>query len=336
MLITCPKCKARYEVSEASFADGPREVQCGSCQTVWRQVGPPRRVSPAEGRAMAEEHKAATRAREAAFDEEEDEEDAPAAAAPPPPRQPPGPPPRQQVPGLNDAARILKEMQEERKAGQGISLYDDPPPRPAQGADSDEDDEAIPSIGRRQAAEEAHPATPGAAAAAGAAAAGAGPARLKAPPAQDDDEWLDDEGFDEWRAGDEEAWYEGPAGKDLDEDEEEEATRRKDRRPTPAAGTKKRDHVLPDAAALNQSLLAAERDEAAQRRRPRFWRGFFLALLICAIAFAVYAFRAPIAAQFPQAEAPLERYAERVGALRLWGEGQAHRLVDLLGDSAVD
>jgi predicted Zn finger-like uncharacterized protein len=36
MIVSCPSCTARFNISDASLATGPRKVKCGRCSHVWR------------------------------------------------------------------------------------------------------------------------------------------------------------------------------------------------------------------------------------------------------------------------------------------------------------
>lgn len=40
MIVSCPSCTARFNISDASLETGPRRVKCGRCAHVWRVVAP--------------------------------------------------------------------------------------------------------------------------------------------------------------------------------------------------------------------------------------------------------------------------------------------------------
>jgi predicted Zn finger-like uncharacterized protein len=40
MILTCPACSTRYQVDEAKFPPGGREVRCAKCLYVWHEPGP--------------------------------------------------------------------------------------------------------------------------------------------------------------------------------------------------------------------------------------------------------------------------------------------------------
>ncbi len=40
MIVSCPSCTARFNISDASLAGGGRKVKCGRCSHVWRAMGP--------------------------------------------------------------------------------------------------------------------------------------------------------------------------------------------------------------------------------------------------------------------------------------------------------
>jgi len=66
MRITCPNCKAQYEIADSVIPQSGRDVQCSACGTTWFQY-------PAE---------VALRMRAADLDDDEPEGVAPAAAPP--------------------------------------------------------------------------------------------------------------------------------------------------------------------------------------------------------------------------------------------------------------
>lgn len=48
MIVSCPSCTARFNISDASLETGPRRVKCGRCAHVWRVVAPTKpRAAPA-------------------------------------------------------------------------------------------------------------------------------------------------------------------------------------------------------------------------------------------------------------------------------------------------
>jgi predicted Zn finger-like uncharacterized protein len=68
MRLTCPNCKAQYEVADGVIPPGGRDVQCSACGSTWFQY-------PAE---------VALRMRAAELEDDDDDDDGPAAPAPAP------------------------------------------------------------------------------------------------------------------------------------------------------------------------------------------------------------------------------------------------------------
>ncbi len=71
MRLTCPNCKAQYEVEESVIPEGGREVQCSACGNTWYQY--PISV--------------ALQMRAAEFDDDDDEDEGGVTVPPPPGRQ---------------------------------------------------------------------------------------------------------------------------------------------------------------------------------------------------------------------------------------------------------
>lgn len=92
------------------------------------------------------------------------------------------------------------------------------------------------------------------------------------------------------------------------------------------AGDRPRRERLPDIEEINSSLRDDSTDAATApadtaRKGSGFWRGFWLVIMVVALAWAVYVFAPQIAARVPQLADPLAAYAEWVNGLRLWLDG---------------
>lgn len=48
MILTCPSCRARYEVPDGSIRPGGRKVRCAKCRFSWHQEGPEESLAPGE------------------------------------------------------------------------------------------------------------------------------------------------------------------------------------------------------------------------------------------------------------------------------------------------
>ncbi|MDI3336468.1 zinc-ribbon domain-containing protein [Defluviimonas aestuarii] len=107
-----------------------------------------------------------------------------------------------------------------------------------------------------------------------------------------------------------------------------------------------RRELLPDIEEINSTLRAtSERgDEAAARDAPEamavrqrsgFRRGFSLAVLIAALALALYVLAPTLAQSVPSLEPALAAYVEAVNAARIWLDGQMQALtVAIKGDAS--
>ena len=84
MILTCPQCSTRYQIDDAKFPAGGRNVRCAKCGHQWFQQATAREAEPGLETAAAAP--------------------APAAAPPPPPPPPAAPPPQPGPEALRRAA----------------------------------------------------------------------------------------------------------------------------------------------------------------------------------------------------------------------------------------
>ena len=130
-------------------------------------------------------------------------------------------------------------------------------------------------------------------------------------------------------------------GLDLDEDAPDDGEPG-DGGPDDAAdaATARRD-LFPDIEEINSTLDSREtqpgRGEAPAetRRRGGFGRGFWLVILLAAIAAALYVFAPQIAIRLPAAEPALTVYADTVDKGRLWLEDNMQALIAKLEEMAA-
>jgi predicted Zn finger-like uncharacterized protein len=111
--LTCPNCKAQYEVPEEDISPGGRDVQCSNCETTWFALAPPSEPDPSADRSAAPRFAPAPR------EEAEAEDD--------PPRQPEIPRPDPAVMSVLREERAFEDKAREddrRWAGQRAAAED--------------------------------------------------------------------------------------------------------------------------------------------------------------------------------------------------------------------
>lgn len=98
------------------------------------------------------------------------------------------------------------------------------------------------------------------------------------------------------------------------------------------AADRPRHERLPDIEEINSSLRDDRGDATAtpgktDRKAGGFWRGFWLIIMVAALAWAVYVFAPQIAARVPQLADPLAAYTDWVNDLRLWLDETVARII---------
>lgn len=112
--------------------------------------------------------------------------------------------------------------------------------------------------------------------------------------------------------------------------------------PAPPPRIAARRDLLPDVDDINSTLLPgagldadAEVDALPDLNRGHAFRGgFIFALLVLALAVAIYVLAPAIGARLPQVRAPLDAYVAFVDGLRAWLEGLMTAATDRLGGTA--
>ncbi|WGW05892.1 zinc-ribbon domain-containing protein [Tropicibacter oceani] len=297
MRLICPNCGAQYEVPVEVIPEGGRDVQCSNCAHTWFQV------HPDDDADLAEELGKPGPAETWAPDEAE--EDAPEPSEPE--AEPEPAPQRSTKRGLDpQVAEVLREeaARERRQREAEASAFEMQPDLGLR--EPDEDEQARRS--REARARMAHirgedlkpePSPP--------------PAPEQAPPPERS------------RRSSEAAL----AGRSA-----AQAT---------AAAAESRRELLPDVEEINQTLRASSEprvtdanegrvsvDDPAPRKSGGFSRGFFLIVVLAAVALAVYASAPQIKEAVPQSAALLDPYVASVDALRVWLDGQVTSLMQSL------
>ena len=313
MRLICPNCGAQYEVPADVIPEGGRDVQCSNCAHTWFQAHPDDDHDLAEDlnqpmpdRAWDED---AGRDEESAFEDEAWDEPAdpaprPAAARERVSAEPPPPPPEDAAPEpapsgtrgraidpeVAELLREERELERRRRAAEAQSLESQPD------LGLQEPDEYERSRREREARERM--------------------ARLRGTDPEDD-----------------------PDAAVPPQQQKRNGRAAAVAAAAAAAGSRR--ELLPDVEEINQTLRAgsekravdeAERYEAPDKRRAGsgFSRGFFLVVLLVAIAVALYAFSPQIKGAVPQAGDALDGYVVQVDAMRQWLDGQVARLMTTL------
>lgn len=302
MRLICPNCGAQYEVPVDVIPEGGRDVQCSNCAHTWFQR------HPDDDAGLSDD---LDEARPDGFgpQEGEDDRDAPDTTPAAPPERPAPretlPPPIQNMPDP------------------------EPAPIPARARSIDPDVAEVlreeRELERRRRAAESQ--------------------SLESQPElglQEPDEY--ERTRREREARDRMARLRG-SDSAADEDFAQQAQSRNSglaaAEAAAAAAAGSRRDLLPDVEEINQTLRssetrtvdAAERYEAPDKRRSGgsgFATGFFLIVLLSAIAIGIYAYAPRIAEALPQAASVLDAYVAQVDVMRAWLEGQIADLMTML------
>jgi predicted Zn finger-like uncharacterized protein len=295
MRLICPNCGAQYEVPSEVIPEGGRDVQCSNCAHTWFQHHPDQ-AEPAEPEPPESAFDRPAGDEEAGEDPAQ-REDAGDASAPPSDAEVDAPAASETPPAVAsrpidpEVAEVLREERELERRRRAAE---------AQGLETQPDlglrdpDDYERARREREARNRM--------------------ARLRGA---ETDTPTDD----------------GPAPQESLPD---------DARAARAAAAGSRRELLPDVEEINQSLRstpqsravdAADRFEAPDRRqaeRSGFARGFFLVVLLAALAIGVYAGASQISEAVPAAGPALDSYVAQVDAARGWLDGQAASLMAVL------
>jgi len=104
--------------------------------------------------------------------------------------------------------------------------------------------------------------------------------------------------------------------------------------------------MLPDVEEINQTLRSSsDRQEVRSVQADLdedddpsggFGRGFFLVLVIFAIAAGLYVFAPQVADALPQLQAPLDTYVSMIDTVRTWLNAQVASLMEMVTGGAAD
>ncbi|MEZ5885189.1 MAG: zinc-ribbon domain-containing protein [Paracoccaceae bacterium] len=330
MRLTCPNCKAQYEVDDSVIPDGGRDVQCSNCGHSWFQAGkaalaaeePSEDVlpEPAEWEGEPAGHVAPhDAAAPDAATPPEPQPDAESPAAAPPPLPAASDEKGEDIEGMLSAMVSASREETTAEAGQDAEA----PPAAAAAPRRTQDDNLL-SILREEAARETQARRAegsaletqpdlglgGAAAGlAGAAAAQAAkPAQNRVVENLSADEFEDDE-FD-------------------DEIPEQTLHRR----------------ALPDIEEINSTLSATsdrggeaaawDAPQTLARRRSGFRMGFMLIVLLGVIGLLVYSMAPRISEAVPALAPTIDAYVQKVDEGRVWLDQQMRDVIDALQDDS--
>ncbi|MFW2543413.1 zinc-ribbon domain-containing protein [Primorskyibacter sp. 2E107] len=325
--LICPNCGAQYEVPAEVIPEGGRDVQCSNCAHTWFQN------HPGDDPLLSEELGEPADPEEWEPEDEGDDDDALEDDAPPTPEaalfdeeddddfaDPPAMPQTRRRSLDPEIAEVLRE-EAERERRQRQAEAEAFEMQPDLGlAEPDEDEQA------RRARE----------------------ARARMAHIRGEDLARETEAEVEAEPEAETAPAPEPAP--------DAPPRRRERRPadlsdstgrsasSSAAAVESRRELLPDVEEINQTLRATSdrrvtdseegrvsvSDETPARGGGGFARGFFLIVMLVAIALAVYVSAPQIKSAAPQAAPMIDSYVDKVDSLRLWLDEQVTGLMTSL------